>query len=125
MMLPEGTYRVVSDEVNRYRDTGIPQPFFIRYLNYGSARLVSEPMVVSLAERAELQVGFGTRIPNPWVSVSGHVKGLGSSQGPYRVLLEADHLAPLETPVNSDGTFEFSMVLAGQEYNASILPANP
>jgi hypothetical protein len=80
-------------------------------------------MIVSASENAQLQVGFGTEIPNPWVKVSGHVRGAISSRGPYRVALEGGALATLETPVNADGTFEFPMVLAGEEYTASILPA--
>ena len=109
----------------RFNRTGIPDPFFIRYLNYGSARLLSEPMVVSSAERADLQIGFGTKTPNPWVKVSGQVTGMSSSHGPYRVALEGDLLATMETLVNSDGTFEFPMVLTGEEYTASIVPPNP
>jgi hypothetical protein len=124
MMLAEGVYRVASEENVYYNQSrGIPKPFFIRFLNYGPARLLTEPMIVSASENAQLQVGFGTEIPNPWVKVSGHVKGAIPSRGPYRVALEGRVLATLETPVNADGTFEFPTVLAGEEYTASILPA--
>jgi hypothetical protein len=117
MMLPEGPYRLVPD-------TELPVPFFFRSINYGSARLMTEPMIVSASDPAQLFVGFGTSGVNPWAKVSGRVVGLNASLGSYRVAFEEYQLARQEVPVNVDGTFEFPMALLGYRYEVSLVPRN-
>lgn len=122
MMLPEGIYRVATEKGSYREVQGIPDPYFIRSINHGASRLLTEPMVISATERADLNIGFGVLTSNPWVKVSGKVVGLNPSEGLRRVALRSAAVATMEAPVNLDGTFEFPIVLAEQSYIASLLP---
>jgi hypothetical protein len=122
MMLPEGAYRVATEKPGCCDTRGIPSPYFIRSINYGASRLMTEPMVISATERADLYIGFGVRTSNPWVKVSGRVLGLNPAQGLSRVALTGSSVAPMEAIVNLDGTFEFPIVLTEHTYVASLLP---
>jgi hypothetical protein len=114
MPLPPGEYRVFP--VIRTAD------YFVRSMTYGPARLFTEPLVVSDKESSQLHIGFGVGRANPWRKVSGRVTGFDSNKGPYRVALTNRMLATIETPVNSDGTFEFLSVFNNITYEARLLP---
>jgi hypothetical protein len=120
LMLPEGHYRVVASP----NSSGIPPAYFLRSLSYGPADLFKEPMAISAAERSEIQIGFGTTVVNPWVRVSGKVVGGDPALGPYRVALDSRTTSAVETPVNPDGSFEFSNILQNTNYSARLVPQN-
>ncbi len=126
MMLPEGDYRVVTTSDGR-RQGPIPAPYFIRSIDFGTARLMSEPMHVSGDEPAELHIGFGTTDPDPWVKISGHVMGAVPAQGPFRVALECVlcQVATTETFLDANGAFEFPFALKKSRYRVRLAPDNP
>ena len=116
MSLPQGEYTVGVPP------DGIPSAYLLSSLTYGQADLRTEPLVVNQAEYAELQAGFVTVIPSPWVGVSGRVVGFDPTQGPFRVALESNVTAVIETFVGPDGTFEFPRVLQDTTYTARLMP---
>jgi hypothetical protein len=119
--LPEGAYRLKTDASDEKR---IPKAYLLRSLTYGRNDLLKESFVVSDKEHAEIQVGFGTTAPNPWVKISGRVKGIDPADGPFRVTADGNDTAAVETFVNPDGTFEFPHVLRNTRYSVQLLPEN-
>jgi hypothetical protein len=77
---------------------------------------------ITADESAELNFGFGTTAPNPWVKVSGRVVGAALITGPARVALESEVTATMEAYINPDGTFEFPRVLPDTDYVARMTP---
>ena len=118
MSLPEGEYTVAIPP------NGIPSAYVLASLTYGQADLRTEPLIVDGTEYAELQAGFVSVIPNPWATVSGRVVGFDPSQGFFRIALESNDTAGIETFINSDGTFQFPRVLQGTTYTAQLIPAS-
>ena len=116
--IPAGTYRVATQRA------GIPSAYFLRSVTYAGANLLTDSLVVSDKESSEMQLGFGTTDPNPWVKVSGRVVGLDSGMGPFRVALDGETSSAIETSVSPDGTFEFARVLRNSRYSATVLPEN-
>jgi hypothetical protein len=104
--LQEGDYRVAW--------TGIPAGYFVRSIVSGSVDLLAKPMTVAGTAAIPITVTLGASSPPPWVKVRGRVTG-ASNASPVtpRVALSAGGVEALETPVQSDGTFEFPMVLRG------------
>jgi hypothetical protein len=121
MRLPEGAYRVAAATGNA---NTIPPSYVLRSMTYGSADLFTEPMKLSAERTPELQIGFGTVAPNPWVSVSGKVRGFDPTNGPFRVVLESRITSAIEAPVAQDGSFEFPRVLTQNTYTARLQPAD-
>jgi hypothetical protein len=121
MKLPQGSYRVTAATRG---GNGVPQPYVLRSLTYGGADLLTEPMKLSSERSSELQIGFGTDTPNPWVSVKGKVRGFDPANGPLRVALESRFTSAIEAYVESDGSFEFPRVLTHNSYNARLVPAD-
>ena len=120
MKLPEGEYRVAAAP----GANAIPPAYVLQSLTYGVADLLKEPMTVSAAKSSELQIGFGTAEPNPWIRVSGRVVGFDTINRPLRVSLESRTTSTIETPLNPDGTFEFPAVLTRTSYTARVVPTN-
>jgi hypothetical protein len=116
--IPAGSYRVATPR------SGLPPSYFLRSITYAGANLMADELIVSEKESSELQLGFGTTDPNPWVKVSGHVVGFDAGMGPFRVALEGDETSAIETTVNPDGNFEFVRVLKNATYTAMVLPEN-
>jgi hypothetical protein len=90
MKLPEGNYRFAAASGTNV----IPPAYLLSSLTYGSADLLKEPMAVSDAKPSELQIGFGTTAPNPWVRLTGKVIGADPVKGPYRVALDGSTHPP-------------------------------
>jgi hypothetical protein len=126
--LPLGEYRIAQDQAppggpaNAF--SGSASPYFLRSMSYGTARLTTEPLRVTETDSPELQIGFGTTIPNPWVKVSGRVTGVDSARGPFRVALEGSITSTIEAPVDPDGSFQFNSVLRGTTYTARLIPTH-
>lgn len=120
MKLPEGSYRVAAGG----GPNGVPAQYLLRSMTYGQADLFKEPMKVSSEASPELQIGFGTAAPNAWVSVKGKVRGYDPSSGPVRVALESGITSAVESPVATDGSFEFPRVLQRNNYTAHLVPAD-
>jgi hypothetical protein len=116
-MLPQGDYRVIAE-------VGLTS-YFIRSLTHGSSRLLTEPLRVTDRESAEIHVGFGLNQPNPWRKIRGRVTGIDPVKGPFRVALEGNNnTATVETPIDSDGAFEFPAALVNQRYRLRVIPHN-
>jgi hypothetical protein len=115
VVVPEGDYRVAW--------TGIPAGYFVRSIVAGSVDLLAKPMTVAGTAASPITITLGVSSPPPWVKVSGRVTG-ASNASPVapRVTLSAVGVEALDTPIRSDGTFEFPMVLRGT-YTARISPA--
>jgi hypothetical protein len=121
MKLPQGAYRVTAAANG---PNGIPQPYVLRSMTYEGTDLLSEPMKISSERPSELQIGFGTATPNPWVSVKGKVRGFDPANGPLRVAFDSNITSVIESPVASDGSFEFPRVLTRNIYFARLVPAD-
>ncbi len=120
MKLPEGRYLIAAAS----GANAIPPAYFVRSATYAGADLLKEPMTVSSAKPSELQIGFGTTSPNPWVQLSGQVLGFDPVKGPFTVALESRTTATIEAPVHPDGSFEFSRILQRNTYTARLQPEN-
>jgi hypothetical protein len=117
--LPEGAYRLKTDASD---DNRIPRAYILRSLTYGPVDLLKEPFVISDTKHAEIQVGFGTIAPNPWVKLSGRIKGIDPTDGHVRVTAEATprqwrRLSILMGRSNSNTCSE-------PRYTLQLLPAN-
>jgi hypothetical protein len=121
MKLPQGAYRVTTATNG---PNGIPQPYVLLSMTHGGADLLTEPMKLSSERSSELQIGFGTAIPSPWVSVKGKVRGFEPAGGPLRVALESRITSAIEAYVEPDGSFEFPRVLTRNTYSARLVPAD-
>lgn len=88
---------------------------------YGSLDLLSGgPFKISQADSEEIRFTYATGVAKPWVKVSGRVIGLDAlAQRNATVALTSNGIVPIETSVNTDGTFEFLMVPRGV-YTASL-----
>jgi TonB family protein len=115
--LPEGEYRLAW--------SGLPAGYQLRSIKAGSTDLLASPLkIVPGVSVPSITVTLGVSSP-AWVKVSGRVTGLTAAGGPYRVSLGGTAVADaLETPVNADGSFEFTHVLPGS-YTARFNPALP
>jgi hypothetical protein len=117
--LPDGEYRVIA------LASKIPAPFTLEALASGDVDLLKEPFIVSEESSNELRVGFNIKDNDPWVRVSGHVTGVDPERGPFRISIQTSTTSPVETFVNSDGTFEFLQVVKGLKfYELSLIPEN-
>jgi hypothetical protein len=121
MKLPQGAYRVTAATNG---PNGIPQPYVLHSMTYGGADLLTEPMKLSSERSSELQIGFVTATPSPWVSVKGKVRGFDPANGPLRVAADSNITSVIESPVASDGSFEFPRVLTRNTYFVRLVPAN-
>ena len=83
---------------------------------------MTEALRVSEKETPAINVGFGTRAPSPWVRVSGRVKDWDPGRGGVKVALESNLTSPIETFVDSEGKFEFPVVLQHNVYTARLVP---
>ena len=125
LRVPDGDYRVVATPAGLISNSGgIPAAYFVRSVTANSIDLMTEPLHVSDKETPEIHVGFGTTSPNPWVRVSGRVKGLDASRAALRVTLESNVTSAIETYVDAEGKFEFPVVLQRTRYTARLLPAD-
>ena len=123
--VPDGEYQVVTlPAPNPMNLGGIPPAYFLRSLTSNSADLLKEPLVISEKETPEIHIGLGTTAPNPWVKVSGRVRGLDSTRGGMRVALESGTTSAIETFVDAEGKFEFPVVLQRTRYTARLIPAD-
>jgi len=121
LMLPEGEYRLAATS-----DTSaIASSYVLKSLDYGSQDLLKEALKISGTDTAELNVGYGTTIQNPWFKISGKVSGSDPIKGPYRIALESSLTSTIESALNPDGTFEFPRVLRQNTYTVRLLPINP
>jgi hypothetical protein len=123
--VPDGEYQVLAmASTPQMNLNGIPPAYFLRSLTSNSADLLKESLIVSEKETPEIHIGLGTTAPNPWVRVSGRVKGLDSARGAIRVALESSVTSRIETFVDAEGKFEFPVVLQRTRYTARLLPAD-
>jgi hypothetical protein len=120
--IPDGEYRVVAVPVGVPQISGIPAAYFVRSLTSNSGDLMTEALRVSENETPTISIGFGTTAPNPWVRVSGRVKGWDSSRGGLKVALESSQTSTIETFIDSGGKFEFPAVLQHNLYIARLIP---
>jgi len=88
----------------------------VQSLTYGQSNLLREPFKVAGAVQP-LSIVFKAPSAASFVRVSGRVLGISNLPQEYeslRVILESqDHSSVMETPVGSDGNFEFSKILPG------------
>jgi hypothetical protein len=125
MKVPDGEYRVAAIPAGLSPSArGIPGSYFLRSLTANSSDLMTEPLRISEMESQEIHAGFGTTAPNPWVKLSGRVKGLDPAKNVLRVTLESNSTSTIETVVDSDGKFEFPAVLQANNYIARLIPAD-
>jgi len=122
--LPDGTFSFKIPQ-GSYRAGAVPgsiaTPYVMQSLSFGGTDLQTHPM--KIGDRSdELQVSFRVAQENPWARISGHVLGMSPSTGPFRIRLESGSLAPLESFVNTDGTFEFPRVLKSTTYSSILVP---
>jgi hypothetical protein len=123
--VPDGEYQVVVlNSAPVMNLNSLPAAYFLRSLTSNSADLLKEPLVISETETPEIHIGLGTTAPNPWVKVSGRVRGLDASRGALRVALESGVTSTIETYVDAEGKFEFPVVLQRTRYTARLLPAD-
>jgi len=106
--LPVGEYRVTTG--------GFPSAYQVESLTYGQSNLLRESLKVVGAVQ-QLSVVFKPSRAAPFVRVSGRFLGIANLPQQYDappVIRIYQASSPvLETPVRSDGTFEFSKVLPG------------
>jgi hypothetical protein len=112
--LAEGPYGVVVNN--------IPGGYFVKSITAGSTDLTKEPLRLSHVKQSPaINIVLGVSNPAPWVKVSGRVQGVPSGAAQLTVNLNGQGIDGLNSPVASDGTFEFQRVLPGT-YSVSVRP---
>jgi hypothetical protein len=83
-------------------------------MTYGTVDLRQAPLKVEANQQTtELRITLEKTQSQPWVRVTGKVTGLPAEARNFRVNLTGTFNAPLNVPLNSDGTFAFDQVFQG------------
>lgn len=106
----------------RFAVSGIPAGYSLKAVTAGTLDLIANPLkVVAGTPPAAINVMLGVATPAPWVRVSGKVGGPGfMGVTPYPPTLTGKVLlAPMQSSLLPDGSFEFPRVLPG-DYTLSV-----
>jgi TonB family protein len=106
--------------------SGIPTGYSLKSVTVGTLDLLTNPLkVVAGTPPAPINVMLGVAAPPPWVKVSGKVGGPGlMGVTPYPLTLTGKGLlAPMQSSLMPDGSFEFPRVLPGDYTLAVGVPA--
>ena len=112
---PDGTFKAkLPEDERRLTISALPLGYSVKSLTYGSANLLQQPLRISGAAVAEIQVRLAVDPAVSFGSVRGRVTGLEPDNGAVRIVLNGvSTFSTFEAPLNADGSFNFPRIPQG------------